>query len=317
MCRIVLSIVIPVYNVEPYIKRCLDSVVSLPIYDYEIIIVNDGTKDRSIEIIKQFIPENNNIVIIDQENQGLGEARNTGLRHAKGEFVYFLDSDDYINSSAFQALFNKKLPDVDVIIGDYNIEKNNSITQGSYKIETNTDIQSNGVSFFLQFYRKNINTMVWRSIYRRQFLISNNLFFIKGIFHEDLNWTPKVILKANKILYSPISFYYYQIRLGSIINSNLTEKKFYDQLCAYSDLQSIVDEYPSNVQREISYITIVGMLVVLGRFWKIVDRCKIKADLKKLMTCNCSHFFMVDILRRLFLTFPFYIGTLLNAKYGN
>lgn len=311
-----LTIVIPVYNVEKFIGRCLDSVIGLSKINYEIIIVNDGTKDRSIEIVEQYIPDNKNIIIINQENQGLGEARNTGLKHARGEYVYFLDSDDYIDSSSFIALFNKKLPDVDIIIGNYNIEKDNDITKGSYEIETSTDIQLSGVPFFLHFYRKNINTMVWRSIYRRKFLISNNLYFTKGIFHEDLNWTPRVLLKADKILYSPISFYYYQIRSGSIINSNLTEKKFYDQLYAYCDLQSIVGEYPSKVQKEISYISIVGMLVVLGRYWKIVDQRKIKADLKTIMTCKCSHYLKVNVIRTIFLLCPSFVGELLYKKYG-
>lgn len=311
-----LSIILPVYNVEPYIIRCLDSVINLTIPNYEIIVVNDGTEDNSMDVVIEYANIYENISIVNQTNQGLGEARNVGLRNAKGKYVYFLDSDDYIDPSLFISLFNTRQSDIDIIIGDYYIEQNNKICHGTYKIGSTSGIKMNGKDFFLRYYRRNINTMVWRSIYRKEFLISNNLFFTKRIFHEDINWTPKAILKANTIIYLPVSFYYYQIRSGSIINSNLSEKKFYDQLYAYNDLQSIACEYLKDIQKEISYLSVIGMLVIVGRFWKIIDHKKIKTDLRTIMTFNCSHYIKVNLLRFLFLLFPSFVGKMMYLLYG-
>ena len=123
-----LSIVIPVYNVELYIRKCIESVLCLPFSksDYEIIVVNDGTPDNSMDIVKEY-ESYSNIHIISQENKGLGGARNTGLRSAKGEWVYFLDSDDSIDYHSFITLFQKACDDesVDIIIGDYDYVLNN------------------------------------------------------------------------------------------------------------------------------------------------------------------------------------------------
>ena len=88
------SIIIPVYNVENYIKKCLDSVFAQTEKDYEVIVVNDGTKDNSMDIVKNY-----DVKIVNQKNQGLSEARNTGLKNAKGEYILFLDSDDYIEKN--------------------------------------------------------------------------------------------------------------------------------------------------------------------------------------------------------------------------
>ena len=126
-----LSIIVPVYNVEKYLEKCLNSLCNLEI-ENEIIIVNDGTKDNSLEIAKNFKKENEkeNIIIISQENKGLSEARNTGLRLAQGEYISFIDSDDFVDKKAYEMLIKEVISDkVEIGIGRYKkiIEKEENL----------------------------------------------------------------------------------------------------------------------------------------------------------------------------------------------
>ena len=116
-----LSVVIPVYNVEKYIEKCLGSLCGLKIAN-EIIVINDGSSDNSLEIIKKFKNEheNENIIIINQENKGISKTRNVGLRESKGEFIFFLDSDDWVETESFKKMLKENIEkdtDVDIIVG--------------------------------------------------------------------------------------------------------------------------------------------------------------------------------------------------------
>ena len=115
-----LSVIIPVYNVEEYVLRCLKSIIDIENHgDTEIIVVNDGSRDGSMALVSDFASSHPIITIVNQENRGLGAARNTGLKHAQGEYVYFLDSDDYIDLESFVHLFNTGYGSADVIVGNF------------------------------------------------------------------------------------------------------------------------------------------------------------------------------------------------------
>ena len=313
-----LSIVIPVYNVELYIRKCIESVLCLPFSksDYEIIVVNDGTPDNSMDIVKEY-ESYSNIHIISQENKGLGGARNTGLRSAKGEWVYFLDSDDSIDYHSFITLFQKACDDesVDIIIGDYDYVLNNERVRGKFTIETKDDIVLPG-EVFLERYYSTVNTMVWRSIYRKKMLLDNNLYFIEGVYHEDVNWTPKCIIKANNIYYSPISFYYYLIREGSIIQSAKNTKKVNDLLVAYEDLLRYFSNCSKNAQRSISNSAITSLLVLNGQYAFYKDK-DINARFLEVISTRCSRSLRIKIICGLYRLFPSFFNHLLSNKYGN
>ena len=141
MSALKLSIIVPVYNVEKYVEKCLESLCGLKI-ENEIIVVNDGTKDSSLEIVERFKEnhKNENIIIISQENQGLSEARNNGLKAAKGEYISFIDSDDFVDTENYEKFINEVIEDkVDIGIGRYKkiIEKNNGT-----ELECVTEIRS-------------------------------------------------------------------------------------------------------------------------------------------------------------------------------
>ena len=209
------SIIIPVYNVEKYIKKCLDSVFAQTEKDYEVIVVNDGTKDNSMDIVKNY-----DVKIVNQKNQGLSEARNTGLKNAKGEYILFLDSDDYIEKDLLKEL-NKSIknkPDLvrfqirevfDAYKKDYNeLSFTNKSGPEAFSIICNYHFVENA----------------WAYLYKKSYLEENNFTFKKGTIHEDFGLVPLVIMKASNV--NSISYigYNYVQREGSIMSQKNYEK---------------------------------------------------------------------------------------------
>ena len=210
------SIIIPVYNVEKYIKKCLDSVFEQSFKDYEVIVVNDGTKDNSMDIVKKY-----DLTIVNQKNQGLSAARNAGLDKAKGQYILFLDSDDYIEKDLLKEL-NKSLenkPDV-VRFQIQEVYDDNTVI----KYEEKSFSNKNGVDAFSIISNYHFVENAWAYIYRKDYLIENNFLFKNGTIHEDFGLIPLVIIKANIV--NSISYigYNYVQREGSIMSQNNYEK---------------------------------------------------------------------------------------------
>lgn len=311
-----LSIIIPVYNVEKYISKCLDSVIGIPVdSDYEIIVVNDGTKDNSMIVVAEY-ERTPNLRVINQSNQGLGAARNTGLRYATGDWVYFLDSDDYINPTAFAELFNKAKDNesIDIITGDYCYVYRDSVEKGRYVINIKEDLILSGNDFLINHYHS-VNTMVWRSIYRKTMLIDNSLFFTEGAYHEDVNWTPKCIAAAKKVYYSPVPFYYYLIREGSIVQSARNTKKINDLLYAYDDLLKHFSTHKKEIQEYISRSTLISLFVLNGQYGIYKDRNLYKRY-KEVLNNQCAQSFKTRLLFGVYRLFPMMFNKVLSLRYA-
>lgn len=233
-----LSIIVPVYNVAEYLTQCLNSLILNSFSDYEVIIINDGSTDNSLDKIKAFHAKHvdSNIVIIDQLNKGLSASRNIGLLKARGEYVLFVDSDDWIDSNALIMMLKNCKDENDVIIGNYTV----AYEDGSFQAVINKTFQSElvnkGPFFLVNFYINTISSVVWRSIYRRDFLLQNNLFFLEGVYYEDVEWGPKVFYTAQKVMTCLDTFYFYRVRSGSIMNSLYNEKRFRSSLQVASEL---------------------------------------------------------------------------------
>lgn len=216
-----LSIIVPVYNVADYLPKCLQSLLVLKNIDKEIILVNDGSTDNSFEIMKKFEKNNKNVIkIINQDNMGLSEARNSGLKVAVGEYIYFIDSDDYIDSEKFEIFFKKiKQENLDIgIANGYREYKNKKLKKIYFGKENKTTLNGNE---FLEFCIKNrmARSEVWLRIYNHGFLKENKLFFEKDLIHEDILYSVISTLKARRIKYYDIHFYYYFQRETSISNT--------------------------------------------------------------------------------------------------
>ena len=226
-----LSIIIPVYNVEKYIHMCLESIFRQSIDDdtFEVILVNDGTPDRSMEVIADIVETHQNIHIINQENQGLSVARNNGMQIASGKYILFIDSDDLLIDNSVPYLLEKAVSSkVDLVVADFikmydeeiaHLENKNFIRRNGRTIE------KTGIELFLQDLNPHY-CHVWRTMYRRNFLNNNNLRFIPHICFEDIPFTQQCYLKANLSLRVNWDFIIYRKGHTSITSSfNLKKAK--------------------------------------------------------------------------------------------
>ena len=225
MNNIHLSIIIPVYNVEDYLAQCLDSVFLGQNLDRcEVICVNDGSTDGSRNILSQYKEKYPDLIIIDQENGGLSAARNSGLEIAKGDYIYFLDSDDYMYPDVLnKMLFFAKKQNLDLCL--YNALKN--CREIVFKMTTPIIGVLSGIEFYKQCYVLNNffpPPSIWLYLYERKFLCANNLIFKYGIVHEDEEFTPRAFHFAKRVSYLDICIQYHRkLREGSLTASTLLD----------------------------------------------------------------------------------------------
>lgn len=238
------SIVLPIYNVEEYLEKCLNSLCQLPSDEYEIIAVNDGSTDDSAKILNRWIDRIPNLNIIHQQNSGLSAARNAGFLKVCGEFVAFIDSDDFIDSENLEKLFYyATINDADITVGDYW----NYIGDDTHIETINASARLYNASDFFINYCIPLKSVVWRSIYKRSFLTNNHLNFHEGVCFEDVEFTPKAFAMAKKVFYSKIPFYYYRHRENSITTSKSTLKKVKDSILIWKELNKTASEI-DNIQ---------------------------------------------------------------------
>lgn len=235
-----LSIIIPVYNVEQYIGNCLDSCLNqdLPKDEYEIVVVDDGSPDNSSSIVEGYMKKYSNIRLIHRENGGLSAARNTGLREAKGEYIWFVDSDDWIESNCLGFLVNTaKDNDLDVLcFGLQLVYPDGRKTTYNIKYEESDKVYK-GEDFIC---RVKMPPAAWAAIYKKDFLNIKKLCFFEGILHEDQEFTPRAYYLANRISYINRVIYYYLQRVGGIMISSRNKKRASDLLTVADSLYKFI-----------------------------------------------------------------------------
>lgn len=217
------SVIIPVYNVEKYIKRCLQSVVSQSYQDLELILVDDCGTDCSIAVAETFLSMIPNLAYrIERHfvNQGLSEARNTGLRVASGEYIYFLDSDDWLPKNALEKLIRKaKETQAVCVVGEYSecVDTTAEVLSVPYRYGKSMSFveKKNIITFFCG---KELPVTAWNKLVRREFLLKNKLYFEKGIYHEDCLWTFQLISLLPSLAVLSDSTYCYSVNPNSIMN---------------------------------------------------------------------------------------------------
>ncbi len=223
-----ISIIIPVYNVAPFIKSCLHSVLNQTYKNIEIIIINDKTTDESISIIKDVLqkeaPSVPIKIIEHAENKGLSSARNTGIKNSRGEYLYFLDSDDEISTDCIETLSNRaKISCADIVIGDY-------IVQGSSgffpPLELGTSIIKGNSKIIQAYMQEKFYVMAWNKLVRKEFIVKNNLYFKNNLIHEDCLWSFQCACKAEIIDIIKQTTYIYKIQKKSITSTLTFEKDF-------------------------------------------------------------------------------------------
>ena len=219
-----LSIVVPVYNVEKYVRTCIESIFKQGLDEkcFEVIIVNDGSTDRSLEVITDIISQHSNIVVINQENQGLSVARNNGIAAAKGEYILMPDSDDILIENSLAPLLEISTDTkADLVVADFFTMTNEEITSFNIKDFMQPEIQLKkvtGKQIYLEVLNPN-HCYVWRTLYRKEFLITQELIFYPGIRYQDIPFTHECYLKANYCICTNIRLIIYRRWPGSATNA--------------------------------------------------------------------------------------------------
>lgn len=235
--NMLVSIVVPVYNVEQYILPCLDSIYMQSDKCFEVIFVDDCGDDYSMNIIQDYIT-NHAItewkIVRHKRNRGLSAARNTGLRAAQGDYVLFLDSDDCLGENAVNNLTSPlQKKKYDFVVGNFS----DSISSVSYLKESRSIEGNNEI---LQSYANGEwYVMAWNKLCNREFLVENNLFFEEGLLHEDVIWSFKLACTASNMYVVSKNTYVYTIRQNSIMTSLNIEK----DLSIYMEVFDLIAQY--------------------------------------------------------------------------
>lgn len=246
------SLIIPIYNVEKYLRQCLDSVVNQTLKEIEIICVNDGSKDNSLAIMQEYAEKDNRVKIIDKENSGYGHSMNCGLKASTGEYVGIVESDDYADVDMFETLYNcAKQDNLDVVKSGYYLYYSKPVEKNE-KVEIVSKVVSNRVICpredfeakmeMVEFF--NIKPTIWSAIYKREFLENNNIVFNEtpGASYQDASFNFKVWACANRVRLLQDAFLHYrQDNENSSVNS---KGKVFCVCDEYEEMDRFLNERP-------------------------------------------------------------------------
>ena len=235
--RPIISIIVPVYNVESYLERCIESILNQSFKEFELILVNDGSTDSCKDICNEYKKRDSRIVVVNKKNEGVSSARNLGLDLAKGEYIGFIDPDDFINKDMYKILFDTiQANNSDMVICDYykvneddiNKFRNLKCNCENIKIKNLNNLESIDNLFLTG--EKFI--FAWNKLYKRE--LFNDLRYEKGRIYEDEYLAHRILYKCNKVSIIEAKIYYYVQRKGSLINSPFTVRRF-DKVYAIKD----------------------------------------------------------------------------------
>ena len=260
-----ISIIIPVYKVENYLNQCLDSVINQTFKNLEIICINDGSPDNSLKIIEQYRRKDKRIRVINQKNEGLAGARNTGINNANGEFVFFLDSDDWLPLDAIEKLYGKmKDENADIVIGGrctITLKNNYLFLPNNYNKNLNFE------EYIIKSFKdESFRPAAWGKLYKTKIIKRYSLYFPKGLLYEDLLFVMKYLYYSNKIVILEESIYNYRYdRKDSIVNTLsikdidcLKTVEILDKFFKENEMERILKEeyYKKYIMEWIIYATI-------------------------------------------------------------
>ena len=217
-----ISIIVPVYNVESYLDECIQSIVSQSYNNWECILINDGSTDKSGEICDTWANKDHRIHVIHQSNQGVSTARNTGIQYAKGEFITFIDSDDWIEPNMYEAMYSVATQqDADIVICGYADEyvKRAEV----YNNDNKTVIYTQDEAIERLIYDNEIRSYLWDKLFRREILGDE---MPKGRIFEDYAIMPRWFANAKKIVSLHVPLYHYRQRRGSTIYSDPAKNRY-------------------------------------------------------------------------------------------
>ena len=261
------SVIVPIYNVEEYLERCINSILQQTFNDFELLLVNDGSPDQCVDICKKYSGDFK-VRYFEKENGGLGDARNYGIDRARGDFLVFVDSDDYIEKDMLEnvnAAIDKY--DSDIIIFNQAIVdmQDNLLYIDRQPLETGRvmNFQTNKQLFLIE-------PSACNKVFKRQLFIENQIRFPVRVWYEDLRTTNKVLAVADNVVYIDKAFYHYFKRPGSIMN-NSNIKRNMEIIDAVEDLRSFFNEhFPAKYKDEMEFLAISKVIVdTTGRIMSV------------------------------------------------
>lgn len=265
-----LSIIIPVYKVEKYIEKCLKSIFtqSVDCYNYEVIIVNDGTPDNSMNVINKYAEAYKNLKILNQLNQGLSIARNNGIKIATGRYVWCVDSDDWIDADSINVILEKLDNDYDMIAIGVNSVFEDSLNQSCIRF-SRYSLENEEMSGKDFLFDNNRITPTQKYIYKLQFLRENKLEYFPGIFHEDIEYCMRALYLAKRMTIINKVCYYYLQRTSGAISASYGVKNFRDLSLVFNELSNFEENIDSQYLRywkaEKSRLILMFMLGAMGK----------------------------------------------------
>lgn len=267
-----ITVIVPVYNVEKYLIKCIDSIITQTYKDLEIILVNDGSTDNSGKICDKYKSKDKRIKVIHKDNGGLSDARNCGLKISNGEYIVFLDSDDWVDENYIKILYNLiKKYDSDMSICDFK-----KVYNEEEKLNSNyNEMVFSNIEALKQIHTEKGTQFIvaWNKMYKKKLL--DGMKYPKGKVHEDEFLTPILLYRSNKIAYTEKELIYYRQREGSIMSNGFNLKKL-DYLDA---LEERVKYYKDNELEKLSIneAHVLGYTII--SYYYLVN--KLKYDKKK------------------------------------
>lgn len=252
-----ISVVVPVYNVEKYLKECIDSIINQTLEDIEIICVNDGSTDSSLEILNDYAKKDSRIIVINKSNSGYGHTMNMGLNAATGEYVGIIESDDFADKNMFEDLYKlAKEYDADIVKGDwYNYWSKNKFARKNNRISSAKVLKLTNSKQDKSLLR--INPSVWSAIYKKEFLNKYNIRFLEtpGASYQDLAFSFKIFALAERVILTDKAYLYY--RQDNMNSSVKSKTKVYCVCDEYEEIDRFLEQYPDlkfefKVQEEIN-----------------------------------------------------------------
>ena len=268
-----ISIIIPIYNMELYLEKCLESIIGQNFKEYEVILINDGSTDNSKNIMINWMKKYNNIIVIDKQNGGQGSARNLGIKKARGEYILFVDADDYIAKDCLNECYIfAKSKNYDVVLFDY-FEKTRT---GEKIIKGYNNITNNIKINYLLSLPSPVNKMFKRNIWEK-----NKLAFEENTIYEDLGLIPLIALYTDKIGYLDKPLYYYVIRKGSSMQQEVYSPKLKD---IFNIMELLYQKLYKKYFSELEYLYIRHFLHGAGlRFLKFAEGKRDIEDISQIM----------------------------------
>lgn len=267
-----ISIIIPLFNAQDYIDECIQSILNQSLKEIEVIVIDDGSTDASVEKVMMFKDARLNLIV--KKNGGAASARNIGINQAKGKYIGFVDCDDFLlNESALEEMYSLAMNNnSDIVVGNglmYFDEKK------SYPMHRNTEIfvesTLNSENFLILFYQKNcMHSVVWLNIYKSELLI-NNTYFMEGVGHEDEEFTTRVFLKSEYVTIFPKVFYVYRYREGSITKVKDKTKQSLDLIKICIELEKTYSKISNKTLKKILRNNLVSIFLLACYRSKLIE----------------------------------------------